>query len=63
MSGMKQKALSGPPSQKPLEGGTDSALPFIPNTVAALLGMDHGDSQRPAVQGVDRPHHRPRQYH
>ena len=43
MSGMKQKALSGPPSQKPLEGGPDSALPFIPNTVAALLGMDHGD--------------------
>src|SRR5215813_7615553 len=25
--------------------------------------MDPGDSQRPALQGTDRPHHRPRQYH
>jgi hypothetical protein len=25
--------------------------------------MDHGDSQRQAVQGINRPHHRPRQYH
>jgi hypothetical protein len=36
MSRVKQKALSGPPSQEPLEGGPDSALPFISNTVAAL---------------------------
>ena len=36
MSRVKQKALSGPPSQEPLEGGSNSAPPFIFNTVAAL---------------------------
>jgi hypothetical protein len=29
------------------------ALSFISNTVAALLGMDFGDSKRPTVQGAD----------
>jgi hypothetical protein len=57
MSRMKQKVLSGPPSQKPMEGGPDSAPPFTSNTVATVLGMDHGDSQRPAVQGVGRPYY------
>jgi hypothetical protein len=36
MSCVKQKALSGPPSQKPFEGGSNSAPPFISDTVAAL---------------------------
>ena len=42
MSRVKQKALSDPPSQEPLEGGSDSTSPFTSNTVAALSisGMD-----------------------
>jgi hypothetical protein len=39
MSRVKYKALSDPPSQEPLEGGSDSALPFTSNTVAALTGF------------------------
>ena len=35
MSHVKQKALSGPPSQQPCEGGSNSAPPFTSNTVAA----------------------------
>ena len=35
MPRVKQIALSDPPSQEPLEGGSDSALPFTSNTVAA----------------------------
>ena len=35
MSRVKQKALSDPPSQEPLEGGSDSTSPFTSNTVAA----------------------------
>ena len=36
MSRVKQKALSDPPSQEPLEGGSDCAPPFISNTVASF---------------------------
>lgn len=36
MSRVKQKALSDPPSQEPLKGGSDSAPPFISNTVASF---------------------------
>ena len=39
MSRVKQKALSDPPSQEPLEGGSDSAPPFSSDTVAALTGF------------------------
>ena len=35
MSRLKPKALSNPPSQTPLEGGSDSARPFTSNTVAS----------------------------
>ena len=35
MPRVKQIALSDPPSQEPLEGGSDSVLPFTSNTVAS----------------------------
>jgi hypothetical protein len=39
MSGMKQKALSNPPSQPPVEGGLDSAQALTTNTVAVNASM------------------------
>ena len=36
MSSVKPKALSDPPSQEPLEAGSDSAPPFTSNTVASF---------------------------
>jgi len=46
MPRVKQIALSDPPSQEPLEGGSDSALPFTSNTVASTLPL-HAD---PSIQ-------------
>ena len=38
MSRVNQKALSGPPSQEPLEGGPDNARSFTSYTVASFRG-------------------------
>jgi len=43
MPRVKQIALSDPPSQEPLEGGSDSALPFTSNTVASSYTKNAGD--------------------
>ena len=50
MSRVKQKALSDPPSQEPLEGGSDSAPPFTSNTVAS-----YGSSRAPAARYAATP--------
>jgi hypothetical protein len=42
MPRVKQIALSDPPSQEPLEGGSDSALPFTSNTVASSYTKNAG---------------------
>jgi hypothetical protein len=45
MPRVKQIALSDPPSQEPLEGGSDSALPFTSNTVASSYTKNAGGLQ------------------
>lgn len=45
MPRVKQIALSDPPSQEPLEGGSDSALPFTSNTVASWKSLREGHRQ------------------
>ena len=58
MSRVKQKTPSGPPSQEPLEGGSDSALPFISNTVAPLPAsalIDHHAPPNAAAIVGDSP--------
>jgi hypothetical protein len=55
MSRVKQKALSDPPSQEPLEGGSDSTSPFTSNTVAALPRHTPRGALRLARKGHAKP--------
>jgi hypothetical protein len=55
MSRVKQKTLSVPPSQEPLESGPDSALPFLSNTVAPLCSRR---CSRIAAEKVDSSNHK-----
>ena len=55
MPRVKQIALSDPPSQEPLEGGSDSALPFTSNTVASSYTKNAGGLQ--FIQRIYDPGH------
>ena len=46
MSGMKQKALSNPPSQPCVEGGLDIARALTTNTLAVFGTVRQADSER-----------------
>jgi hypothetical protein len=50
MSGMKQKALSNPPSQPRVEGGLDSARALTTNTVA-VFARGNAKELAPASRG------------
>ena len=63
MSGMKQKALSNPPSQPRVEGGLDSARALTTNTVAvcgafrqAHYGRGGNEAQLKRVSVKKNPH-------
>jgi hypothetical protein len=64
MPRVKQIALSDPPSQEPLEGGSDSALPFTSNTVASSITSicpTCADGEQEKLEGYRRDYEQIRQ--